>query len=84
MQRAFRPPAFGVELLALEFKPMGVAIERFFQRSDDDAREPCLEAAKSGAAAGLELLRLVRRRRLIFRILRLRAKLVTPSAASRS
>jgi hypothetical protein len=60
-ERAFRPQAFGFELVALQFKPMGVAFEGFFQGSDDDAREPCLEAAKSGAAAGLELLRLVRR-----------------------
>ena len=47
-------------------------------------RRAALRARRARAAAGLELLRLVRRLLARFRILRPRAKLATPSAASMS
>ena len=82
-QRALRALALGVQLLALQIEPLGVAIERFFQRGDDDAGQPRLEPAEparppASSCCGRIAPALAQRA-----ILRLRAKSVTPITASR-
>src|SRR5579872_1433787 len=43
--RALRPQALGLHLLALQFEPPRITIERFLERRDDDAGKAGFETA---------------------------------------
>ena len=54
-ERLLGAPALGLDLRAFEIHSRAVAVERLFERGDDDAGEPCLERAARPARAGVSV-----------------------------